>query len=102
MFKSMTPKDLKSFDKDYVLLDVRRPDEVAQGVIPGAQHIVLDELPAKADMLPKDKPLVVYCAKGGRSAQACAFLAAKGFKELYNLEGGIEAWQKEGGAVVQP
>jgi rhodanese-related sulfurtransferase len=53
-------------------------------------------------MLPKDKPLVVYCAKGGRSAQACAFLAAKGFKELYNLEGGIEAWQNEGGAVVQP
>jgi rhodanese-related sulfurtransferase len=102
MFKSMTPKDLKSFDKDYVLLDVRRPDEVAQGVIPGAKHIVLDELPAKADMLLKDKPLVVYCAKGGRAAQACAFLAAKIFKELYNLEGGIEAWQNEGGAVVQP
>jgi rhodanese-related sulfurtransferase len=101
MFQAMTPKDLKSFDKDYVLLDVRRPDEVAQGVIPGAKHIVLDELPAKADMLLKDKPLVVYCAKGGRSAQACAFLAAKGFKELYNLEGGIEAWQKEDGEVVQ-
>lgn len=101
MFKEITPKALQNLDNDYLLLDVRRPDEVALGILPGAQHIILDELPARVDELPKDKSIVVYCAKGGRSAQACTFLAAKGFKALYNLEGGIERWQKEGGEVLK-
>jgi rhodanese-related sulfurtransferase len=102
LFKEITPQELQCFDREYFLLDVRRPDEVAQGMIPNARHVVLDALPANADALPKDQPLIVYCAKGGRSAQACAFLAAKGFRDLYNLEGGIEAWRKEGGELVQP
>jgi rhodanese-related sulfurtransferase len=101
MFKEITPKELQNLDNDYLLLDVRRPDEVALGILPDARHIILDELPARVDELPKGKPMVVYCAKGGRSAQACTFLAAKGFKELYNLAGGIEAWLKEGGEVVK-
>ncbi|QDU65844.1 rhodanese-like domain-containing protein [Engelhardtia mirabilis] len=75
------------------LLDVRSPQETASGVIPGAQLIPVDQLEERLDELPKDgKPMLVYCAGGGRSAAACEFLSGKGFSGLSNLEGGIGAW----------
>jgi len=74
-------------------LDVRTPSEVAQGRIPGALHIPLDDLEQRRGELPRDgRPTLVYCAGGGRSAAACDYLAREGWANLMNLEGGIQSW----------
>lgn len=74
-------------------LDVRTPQEMASGILAGALCIPVDELQARVQELPRDgKPLLVYCASGGRSAAACEHLSQAGLDELHNLEGGIGAW----------
>lgn len=78
------------------LIDVRTEGEVARGVIGGAIHIPLHLLPLRADEIPQDKPVVIYCNSGARSAQACAFMNGKGFENMYNLAGGIMAWARSG------
>lgn len=85
-----------------VLVDVRTDAEVARGVIAGAQHIPLHLLPVRSNELKPGIPTVIYCQSGGRSAQACAWLAEQGFAEVANLEGGIGAWLREGRPVVIP
>lgn len=78
------------------LIDVRTDAEVARGMISGAKHIPLHLLPIRADELSPAVPVVFYCQSGGRSAQACAFMASKGFAEVYNLQGGINGWVRSG------
>jgi rhodanese-related sulfurtransferase len=78
------------------LIDVRTEGEVSRGVIDGAIHIPLHLLPLRAADIPLDKPVVIYCNSGARSAQACAFMAAKGFENMHNLSGGIMAWARSG------
>jgi rhodanese-related sulfurtransferase/rubrerythrin len=102
----LTP--VKSFDapaaKDYmkraaadasVLLDVRQPEEYEAEHLPGAKLIPLAELGARLPELDPEKPAIVYCAIGGRSRVASQVLAGKGFKEVFNLSGGIKAWNSE-------
>lgn len=79
-----------------LLIDVRNDDEVARGVIGGAQHIPLHLLPIRVGELPDDVPIVFYCHSGIRSAQACAFMANHGHEGLFNLRGGVIAWGKAG------
>jgi rhodanese-related sulfurtransferase len=74
------------------ILDVRTPQETAQGIIPGATLIPVDQLESRVKELAKDKPMLVYCAGGGRSAAACEFLSQQGFENLLNLEGGFSSW----------
>jgi rhodanese-related sulfurtransferase len=75
------------------VLDVRTPQEVAAGKLPGALHIPIQELEERVRELPKDgRPTLVYCAAGSRSAAACEFLSTQGFSGLHNLAGGISAW----------
>jgi rhodanese-related sulfurtransferase len=74
-----------------VVLDVREPWEVALGTIEGAIAIPLGDLPAKAASVPKDRPVVVLCHHGMRSAQATAWLRGQGIAAT-NLAGGIDAW----------
>jgi rhodanese-related sulfurtransferase len=78
------------------LIDVRTEGEVSRGVIDGAIHIPLHLLPLRAADIPQNKPVVIYCNSGARSAQACAFMAAKGFENMHNLSGGIMAWARSG------
>lgn len=80
------------------LVDVRSPQEMAQGVIPGAALLPLHMVPLKADEWTSDtRPMVIYCRSGARSAQACAFLAARGGDRQYiNLRGGIIDWVRQG------
>jgi len=79
------------------LVDVRNDDEVARGIITGSLHIPLAMVPVKTDVLSKDdNALVFYCHSGIRSAQAAAFIANKGRKNVYNLHGGVLAWGKAG------
>ena len=84
----------------FKLIDVRTPAEVAQGKIPGAEHIPLNLLPMKLAELPDDQPVIFYCRTGARSAQACAFVAAQGKDNTYNLSGGIVSWVRNGLAVA--
>lgn len=78
------------------LVDVRTDAEVARGVIEGAKHIPLHMLPIKAQELDQQVPTIFYCQTGGRSSQACAFMASKGYANVYNLQGGIMAWVRAG------
>ncbi len=84
------------------LIDVRTQAEVAQGVIDGAIHIPLHLLPLRAADIPQDKPVVIYCRTGARSAQACAFMASKGYNNMHNLAGGIMAWARSGNVLSGP
>jgi len=82
------------------LLDVRTHAEVERGVIAGARHIPMHMLPARVGELDAAAPLVVYCQSGGRSAQACGWLASQGFADVHNLQGGIIAWVREGNGLA--
>ena len=87
-------------DGPIALIDVRTDAEIARGVIAGAQHIALHELPQHVSEMNPDAVTVVYCQSGGRSAQACAFLANQGFAKLHNLQGGVLAWLRDGRELV--
>lgn len=82
---------------DALVLDVREDKEVAAGRIPNAKHIPLGQLPGRVQELLKykDKAIVVNCRSGMRSASACRMLAKDGFTQVYNLKGGIIAWEKD-------
>jgi rhodanese-related sulfurtransferase/rubrerythrin len=76
----------------YTILDVRQPGEYEEGHIPGAKLIPLPELNDSVEKLDPNKPIIVHCAIGGRSRVAAQLLSGQGFKEVYNLKGGIKAW----------
>jgi rhodanese-related sulfurtransferase len=78
------------------VVDVRTPGEYAGGHVPGAANIPHMSIISRKGELAPDKELVFICQVGSRSALACEFAAAAGFKELYNVEGGTEAWVKAG------
>lgn len=84
--------------KDAVVLDVREADEVKAGRLLNAKHIPLGKLRERIGELERfrEKPVVVVCRSGSRSATACALLTREGFTQVYNLSGGIMAWQKAG------
>ena len=84
----------------FVLLDVRQPEEYEAEHLPGAKLIPLADLGARLSELDPEKPAIVYCAIGGRSRVASQVLAGKGFKEVFNLSGGIKAWNS--GKAVGP
>ena len=79
---------------EMLLLDVRGPEEVAKASIEGARAVPLADLEARLGEIEawRDRPVVVHCHHGGRSAQACAELVRLGFSQVENLDGGIEAW----------
>ncbi|MDI6854443.1 MAG: rhodanese-like domain-containing protein [Deltaproteobacteria bacterium] len=77
----------------YTLLDVRQPWEYEKDHIPGARLIPLGQLKDSINELDKDKPTLVYCAVGGRSRVAAQLMSGLGFKEVYNLAGGIKAYR---------
>jgi rhodanese-related sulfurtransferase len=81
---------------DVTVVDVREPYEWQAGRIDGAVHIPLNQLMSGAGGdLEKSKPLVMVCRVGNRSELATLMMQARGF-EAYNLEGGMDAWAREG------
>ena len=86
-----------------IVLDVRTPAEFAQGHLPNAININYQDPDFEQAIknLKADQPYFIYCAKGGRSAKACAQLKANKLKKVYNLEGGLAAWQQAGQVVVK-
>lgn len=77
------------------LVDVRQDYEWEAGHVAGAEHVPLEELPAAAARLDRDRPIVFACRTGSRSALATDVFRASGF-EAYNLAGGLLAWVEEG------
>ena len=83
-------------DPDTLIIDVREPHEHAAVRIPGAKLIPLGEVGQRVSEIPRDADrIIMHCAAGGRSAQACAQLGAQGYVNLYNLAGGIGRWPGE-------
>ena len=80
--------------EDLLLLDVREPDERAKASISGAQAMPLAEVEERVEEIAawRERPVVVHCHHGGRSAKACETLMRLGFSQVENLDGGIEAW----------
>ena len=93
----------KKMQENVLILDVRTPEETQLGIIEGATLINLyeDGFGEKIQLMEKSKPILVYCASGGRSSQAATILAEHGFMEIYNLEGGLYGWQNAGFPVTQ-
>jgi hydroxyacylglutathione hydrolase len=79
-----------------ILIDVRALSEWDEGHIPGAQHIMLGYLPDRLSEIPADKPVVVQCQTGSRSAIGSSILQAHGFERVINLMGGYRDWEKAG------
>jgi adenylyltransferase/sulfurtransferase len=88
---------LRAEGHPHALIDVREVSEHEASRIEGGILIPLGTLAQRLDLLPADRPVVVYCHSGGRSARATAMLRAQGF-DAHNLEGGIVAWHRAGGS----
>lgn len=86
---------------DVQLVDVRTSEEYASGHIKNAKNIIYqgEYWDQQVAALDKDKPVYVYCAKGGRSAKCAAILEEAGFKKVFDLDGGITKWVNEGNPV---
>jgi rhodanese-related sulfurtransferase len=80
-----------SAGEDLLFLDVREPDEVAEWAFPGAVNIPMSQLGARTDELPTDRPIVVACHSGSRSAAVAEALNRGGWS-AQNLTGGALAW----------
>jgi len=84
-------------DKNIQLVDVRTPSEWESGVIedPLRINFLESDFKEKVEKLDKTKPIVVYCKSGGRSGKAAKLLSEIGFKEVYDLKGGILNWKNK-------
>lgn len=85
-------------DSNFVLVDVRTPGEINNGYISGTDFFIdfsggsfTDEI----EKLDTAKTYIIYCRSGNRSAKTCEIMSSKGFKNLYNLSGGINKWKGE-------
>ena len=87
--------------RNIYLLDVRTQQEYQQAHLIDAHLIPIDQVERRVAELPKDRPILVYCAVGSRSAQVFNYLARRGFVEVYNLDGGIYAWAQRGYPVAR-
>lgn len=102
--RNVSPDDAYSMvskDDNLYLLDVRTPGEFQQARLEGARLIPIDQLVNRLTELPKDRPILVYCAVGSRSAQVVNYLARHGYAEVYNLYGGIYSWAQKGYPILQ-
>lgn len=82
--------------KNVQLIDVRSPTEVAQAAIPGSVNIPLHLIPVHGAGIDRDKKAIMVCRSGARSAQACAYLAGRGYDQVINLRGGVIDWARHG------
>ncbi|NYF25808.1 rhodanese-like domain-containing protein [Sporosarcina sp. JAI121] len=85
-------QELLGNGKQLNLIDVREADEVAEGIIPGAIHIPLGDVPVRMNELDESKPYILICRSGGRSGRAAEFLGDEGY-DVTNMVGGMLAWE---------
>lgn len=80
------------------MIDVREHEEVAAGMIPGAKHIPMGEIPERLSELDKDKEYIFICRSSARSGNVCHYLNEQGYK-VRNMVGGMLSW---GGETTRP
>jgi rhodanese-related sulfurtransferase len=94
--KQLNPTELDAFlaDNTAVMIDVRESHELAHGMIEGAQHIPMNDVPVRiAELEPhKTETIVLICRSGKRSAQVGQYLEQLGFSDIINLDGGMNGW----------
>ncbi len=90
-------------EKNIQLIDVRTPEEYQQGHIKNAININIYDANFEKEIqkLDKSKPVYIYCRSGNRSRSAAQVLAKNGFKTIYDLQGGIGAWQNANKSIVK-
>lgn len=96
--RSISPGELRDWrasGKSFVLLDVRESPERARASLPGTLDVPMRDVPARMAELPKNEAVVVLCHYGERSAHVARFLAGNGFDDVYNLDGGIDAYAED-------
>jgi rhodanese-related sulfurtransferase len=95
---TITPRDAAADAESgrALIVDVRERDEFATERAPGVALIPLSEFVARHEELPMDRPLLMICAAGSRSAQATAFLLQRGWTDVKNVTGGMMAWSGAG------
>ncbi|QJD83524.1 rhodanese-like domain-containing protein [Cohnella herbarum] len=96
-YATITVEQLKSrldAGEQIHLIDVREEEEVAQGMIPGALHLPLGQVPQQLASIPKDEEVIFICRSGYRSDQACQYLSSLGYTGTTNLVGGMLAWNQ--------
>lgn len=101
--KELDAATLKAYldeGKSIRLLDVRSIAEMGAGMIPNAEKLPLHTLPVRMNEIENDDVCILYCRSGARSAQGVGFMAAQGFDNVYNLRGGVIAWQQNGFSLV--
>jgi rhodanese-related sulfurtransferase len=74
------------------IIDVRENEEVAAGMIEGAMHIPLGELPSRHAEIPQAEEIIVVCRSGNRSRKALEYLQSLGYRGLKNMSGGMSEW----------
>ncbi len=85
-----------------LLVDVRSPAEMAQGVLPGAEQVPMHLVPLRLDEWRSHNKIVFYCHTGARSGQVCAYLKQQGVDVGVNLRGGIVDWHRQGLQIEVP
>ena len=87
---------------DAILVDVRTEDEYNSGYIENSLNIdyFSNDFSVNADKLDKNTPIILYCRSGNRSSMSANKISKLGFKEIYNLEGGILEWIEEGNVII--
>jgi rhodanese-related sulfurtransferase len=95
---AISPRDAAAADETggALIVDVREPDEFAAERAPGVALVPLSEFVARHEELPKDRPLLMICAAGSRSASATAYLLQRGWTDVKNVTGGMMAWAGAG------
>jgi rhodanese-related sulfurtransferase len=95
----MDPAQAAQALDSHTVLDVREPAERDAGFIAGSIHIPIAQVVARHEEIPSDKPVLVYCRVGNRSARVQQFLVQRG-REVENLEGGLVAWAEAGQPIT--
>ncbi len=95
--KEITTEELKKRleqNEELELVDVREDEEVEEGIIPGARHIRMNDIPSHIDAFDKEKEYIFICRSGRRSENVCYYLQEQGYK-VRNMVGGMLEWEGE-------
>lgn len=90
--RTITPEEVKhkiEQQEDVYIVDVREHEEIAQGIIPGAKHIPMGEIPDRIHEIPKEREVIFVCRSGVRSEKVCEYLVHHGYDLVINMKGGM-------------
>jgi rhodanese-related sulfurtransferase len=96
----VTLDEVRGRPADAAVVDVREPEEFANGHVPGAVNLPQADLASRLDEVPRDRPVLVICQGGFRSLRAAQFLRQRGFLHVASVKGGTEAWRAGGGELI--